>query len=252
MKKIAIYSAIIFCVSNLLSLNVLASNVIYDEDEFYSTLKDSFDFYYEFFYRADGELMDSSASPITIESDNGEVMPYNVYYPRNDELADWNKFCDKLNSYYTNEIGNIFIDNMKGFEHSGKLFVSETIFGQAQSNAPYFSFHELGIDLETRETFKLIKESDGKLLYEFCVFDQYIDAPIEAPDEDRLLDLTVEFTHTESGWRISGGTVVDTYLYGRSYDYYLNGAPQTSLTTAVYAAVAALALGVVVVKKKRG
>ncbi len=252
--------SVIFCLTLSITANVFPS---YDENELFSILESSFDFYTEFFLIAKEEMINHSDTPIIVEREDGAIWPSNTYYPRTDELGNWESFCNKLYSYYTDEIGDIFIDNMQGFENSGKVYVKESMFYGAQNDGPFFSYHdtigEYDIDLESRDTFKLIESNGNTLIYEYQVFDFWIgvfdisDESDRPSPEDQVLNLTVEFTHTESGWRISGGSMVDTYLYGRSYDYYLNGAPQTGFATVAYAAVAVVsaATAVTVAKKRR-
>ncbi len=263
LKRIIIIIAVvsvIFC----LTLSITANSFIaYDEEELFSMIVNSFDFYTEFFLVGKEDLINREDTPIIIEREDGAIWPSNTFYPRTDELGNWESFCNKLYSYYTNEIGGIFIDNMQGFENSGKVYVKESMFYGTQNDGPFFSYHDTvgdyNIDLESRDTFKLVKSNGNTLLFEFQVFDFWIgildisDESKRPSPKDQILDLTVEFTYTEAGWRISGGSMVDTYLYGRSYnDYLISTAPQTGFATVAYAAVAVVsAAAVVAVGKKR-
>lgn len=78
----------------------------------------------------------------------------------------------------------------------------------------------------------------------------HIEHPYENGAVIKRSNVTAVFENGK--WQINGGDYIDMLSEYHSYwpIVYPEGTPQTSLTTAVYAAVAALALGVVVVKKK--
>jgi len=142
MKKILTLAVVALMLALVLPVSAAEQTPEYDEEELFSMIVDSFDFYTEFFLVGEEDLINREDTPIIIEREDGAIWPSNTFYPRTDELGNWESFCNKLYSYYTNEIGGIFIDNMQGFENSGKVYVKESMFYGTQDDGPFFSYHD--------------------------------------------------------------------------------------------------------------
>ncbi len=241
-----------------------------NDDELYELLMDGFDLWsFTYMYPFTGEEKRDGDETIVFDGPDGKIK----YFSYSGELRYYDDYVAKLKTVFTDGVVGLMLDyNAETdeeisykyhpviIERNGLLYACE--LSVPQWNKPVFKADkenvdgvEYIIDVDTRRDFKEVSRTENTVTYSFQVYDYIINFPHDPDSELTLLDavhnLTVVFEYTSDGWRISGGKMIDTYFYDpHDYNYYLNGAPQTGISTALLAVVA-LVSGAYAVKRKR-
>ncbi len=241
MKKFLIFALVVI----MFAINVFAADATYDENALKSMLRDIFKMYVEY-DRCFGDFIYSTEVKLYDENDlvckNSE---HTFYAQRNGEQNTWEGFQNALKACVTESLADKFISANNILNIDGHTY-SQTVVSQAQNDGVFIDYYKYydSTELTTLDdTFKIIAATDQKISAEVNISDWDIGGNVTV--------YTVEYTKTNNGWRVSGGTFVDSLLLV-DLDCF-NNAPQTGIDTFVYAAVAVVALAAVavVVKKRR-
>ena len=242
MKKILIFAL----VALMLAVNVFAADAAYNENDLKSMLRDIFKMYVEY-DRCFGDFIFSTEVKLYDENDLVCKIPeHTLYAQRNGAHNTWDGFQSALKACVTETLADKFIAANNILNIDGYTY-SQTVVLQAQNDGVWLEPTDMGSEefehFDLDSTFEVVSATDDKIEAKFLLY--FFD------HENPIREFTVEYTKTNAGWRVSGGTFVDNLLLVE-LDCF-NSAPQTGIDTFAYAAVAvvALAAAAVVVKKRR-
>ncbi len=249
MKKLLTFALTLILVSALV-LPVSATDVLAPTvEEVEKLITDSYDMFLNIYgWWTGDEFID-----VVLCYENGNTANSTAAIRK--ESADYSYWIEKSKSLYTDDVAEdmLFLLN-NAVKFNDKFYV---VFDARMD--PHFSIFEgagaysdanvdiPGFDGDLKITF------DEKMGDEIVAHFSYRKVYFEVGEEVDLRT-SVNLKYENGKWQISGGEYIELMEEYNSFagveEIKVTSAPATSLTTAVYAAVAALALGVVVVKKK--
>ena len=194
----------------------------------------------------DGERIDKVGERDSVEIEyrylDGDVYRTLAYLPG--EHIEYSYWMDVSRGMYTEDIAEEMMCCLGTVaKHNGKMYMILAV-GQSPSftiKKDDFYYEELELTVDEINGTSAVVSFNYQDRTDICDASLY-----------KTKRTSAELQYTENGWRISGGDYIELIKNEAwvAVQPVVISAPQTSLTTAVYATVAALALGVVVVKKK--